>query len=232
MSRFALIGATVFGFALLLAYGWAEGRWTGRWQQSNASKVAASRLKHIPLTVGSWVSADGDFDERQMTLAELDGFLHRIYADETTGDTVQVLVLCGRPGPVSLHTPDVCYRGLGFHPTSAPARKLLTDSVPNGSAECWMADFEKSTPLGNEYLRIGWTWLASDGWHAADQPRLEFAQEPALYKVYLIHRVTKLGIPWKEDSIPRLSQVLLPVLTNQLFPDASPTVDATSQTED
>ena len=32
------------------------------------------------------------------------------------------LILCGRPGPVSIHTPDVCYRGLGYEPTGSPSR--------------------------------------------------------------------------------------------------------------
>lgn len=202
---------------ILLAYSWAEGRWTGRWHPSFVSQLAAEQLKTVPLSAGDWEGMNAEFNESQLALGELDGYLHRVYTHRITGERVQVLVVCGRAGPVSLHTPDVCYRGLGFVPMSAPKRETLVDSEEDEfSAKCWGADFKKTTPLGRDVLRIGWTWLAGGRWQAADQPRFEFATEPVLFKAYFIHPLYKEGAGWSEDSIPLLAKDLLPVLTEHL----------------
>ncbi len=206
---------------LLLGYSWAEGQWTGRWNPSDASRLAAAKLKTVPLSIGDWEGQDAEFNESQLALGELDGYLHRIYLHRTTGERVQVLIVCGRAGPVSLHTPDVCYRGLGFLPTSLPEREALRASDDAGpDAYCWGADFEKTTPLGKETLRIGWTWLAGGRWQAVDQPRFEFATEPALFKAYFIHPLHQAGTSWDEDSIPKLAKDLLPLLTEHLVQSA------------
>lgn len=201
----------------MLAYGWAEGHWTGRWHPSNLSHLAAEKLKSVPMSVGDWQSRDEEFNESQLALGELDGYLYRTYLHRTTGDRVQVLIVCGRAGPVSLHTPDVCYRGMGFIPLTKPGRKTLTEGANvEEKSVCWGADFQKTTPLGRDLLRIGWTWLAAGRWQAVDQPRFEFATEPVLYKAYFIHPLLKDDATWEDDSILRLAKDLLPMLTEHL----------------
>ncbi len=200
----------------LLAYGYAEGVWAGRWQPSDASRRAAERLKDVPLVIGSWASEEGEFDDRQLALAELDGVLYRVYTDRTTGQSVQLLVVCGRPGPVSVHTPDVCYRGLGYSTTLPPARQILTQDDEGRELTCWAADFQKPTPGGKEFLRIAWTWLGDGQWRAADQPRFEYAREPYLFKAYLLHPVMSARSDWTDDAIPSLAKELMPVLTRTL----------------
>lgn len=86
----------------------------------------------------------------------------------------------------------------------------------------------KSTPLGRELLRIGWTWYAGGQWQAADQPRFEFATEPVLFKAYFIHPLHQEGTSWAEDPIPRLAKDLLPQLTRHFgLPSAPPADDPT-----
>lgn len=211
----------------LLAYGWAEGIWTGRWRPTDAGRRAAAKLKDVPLMIGGWQGADGEFDERQIALAELDGYLYRIYTNSIDGSQVQVLVVCGRPGPISVHTPDVCYRGLGFTTLARPVRKTLMKDHEGNDATCWTAEFQRPALGGHEYLRIAWTWFAGGAWRAADQPRFEFAQEPVLFKVYLIHPVSKPDTPWDEDSIPQFSTQLLPVLEDYLAERATRSEDLT-----
>jgi hypothetical protein len=111
----------------------------------------------------------------------------------------------------------VCYRGLGFQTLSKPARRVLIPSEGDEpGAECWGADFDKSTPLGREFLRIGWTWLAQGKWQAPERPRFEFAQEPVLYKLYFIRRLAKEGAGWEDDAMTRLARDLLPMLARHL----------------
>jgi hypothetical protein len=208
--------AVMAAVGLLAAYTWAEGVWTGRWNPSDAPRAVAARLKQIPRAIGAWDGEDSGFDERQLALGGLDGYLYRIYSDSATGDQVHVLIVCGRPGPVSVHTPDVCYRGLGFSALSHPVRKSLALDSPGDGATCWTADFQRPIPGGTETLRIAWSWFAAGQWQAADRPRFEFAREPALVKAYLIHPLADPRAAWEDDSIPRLARSLWPLLSESL----------------
>ena len=95
-----------------------------------------------------------------------------------------------------------------------------------------MADFQKTTPLGREFLRIGWTWLAQGRWQAAEQPRFEFAMEPVLFKAYFIHPLLKEDDNWNQDPIPRFARDWLPIVTPHLLnveeasPQQTPSRDA------
>src|SRR4051812_35665079 len=99
---------------LLLGFGVAEGKWTNRWHQSHAAEDAGRRLAEIPLTLGEWQGTSGELDPRQAVKAELSGSILRQYTHKSNGTTLTVLLVCGRPGPVSVHTPDVCFAGSGF----------------------------------------------------------------------------------------------------------------------
>src|SRR4051812_4852958 len=99
---------------LLVGFGVAEGFWTDRWHQSHAAYDAGRQLAGLPLAVGDWEGAGGELDPRQVVKAELTGSILRQYANKSNGTTVTVLLVCGRPGPVSVHTPDVCFVGSGF----------------------------------------------------------------------------------------------------------------------
>src|SRR5436190_11210209 len=95
--------------SLLMAFGIAEGIWTERWHQSHAAEEAGARLSSIPPAVGDWESREEQLDPRQVVKAELTGSLVRHYTNRSTGVTVTVMLVCGRPGPISVHTPDVCF---------------------------------------------------------------------------------------------------------------------------
>src|SRR5207248_510559 len=82
-----------------------------------------------------WDGAAVALDPRQTEAAQVAGALSRRYTHRYTHAAATVLILCGRPGPVSVHTPDVCYSGAGFTPGPAKKHKL-----PDGG-EVWVADF-------------------------------------------------------------------------------------------
>ena len=55
---------------------------------------------------------------RTMARAGIKGCVYRRYRNPRTGESVSVLLVCGRGGPISVHTPDVCYAGAGYRPTA------------------------------------------------------------------------------------------------------------------
>lgn len=198
---------------LLVAFGLAEGRWTGRWVNDGRVAEAAARLKNVPLSFGDWTGEENELDPKQVEKAELTGHLMRDYTQKSTGLHLSVLLVCGRPGPVSLHTPDVCYGGIGFIMTGPAERKAVT---PGGQPAFRLGRFQNLGGPVPEYLRILWSW-SPDGktWSAPDNPRISFATSPALYKLYVVRHVANLSDQAEDSGVDFLRQ-FLPVLEKGL----------------
>jgi hypothetical protein len=224
MTRVLPIAA---GILLVAAFGGAEGVWTHRWQPSRAPEEAAARLARVPLTVGEWQGEDQTLDARVVAKAELSGYVMRRYVHRPTGAAVSVLLVCGRPGPVSVHTPDVCYGGAGFALAAPPAHHTVTPPAdplrgyPAGPASFWVGRFEKSGAAVSERLRILWAWNAAGDWAAPDNPRLTFAAAPALYKLYVVRSVADLNEPLDDDPAVTFLRQFLPAVETCLFPAAA-----------
>ena len=205
---------------LVASFGVAEGLWTGRWAPSEVLDRAAARVADVPRSLGEWEGADADLDAREVALAKLRGHLRRTYTHRQTGETVTVMLLCGQPGPISVHTPDVCFQGQGSVMAGAPKRETIAADDP--SAEFWSARFERSGPVGTEASVALWGWSSDGRWEAADRPRVRYARAPFLYKLYVIRPLRNSA---KEANDPALSEFLglfLPAARAALFrtPDA------------
>src|SRR5690606_20435454 len=96
----------------------------------------------------------------------------------------QMVMVCGSPGPISVHTPDVCFAGIGYEMMTEPKRLQL--GMPDGrTAEFWWADFRRPNAGQVPILRTFWSWRDQGTWMVVDHPRLEFAASPVLYKLYV-----------------------------------------------
>jgi hypothetical protein len=197
---------------MLLGYGAAEAVWTNRWHNSRAREQAVAQLGQVPLTVGDWLGEDLKLENWQQEQGEIDGYLFRRYVQERTGEVVTLLIVCGRPGPIALHPPDVCYRGLGYQPDGAPGRAVLAGAGP-GRAEFWQALFRKP----DDRLQLRWAWSATGDWLAADSPRVQFARSPVLYKLYLARQALNEDRPADDDPGATFLRQLLPQLSQHLF---------------
>ena len=151
-----------------------------------------------------------ELDAEDVSQARLAGYSWRRYQNTATGDAVSVLLLCGRPGPLSVHTPDACYGGGGYE-MAAPPRRVTAQA-----AEFWTARFRKSGSATPEDLRIWWSWNAAGAWKAADSPRLDFARFPVLYKLYVIVEDASAARSADAKSCPELLDHLLPALDKAL----------------
>jgi hypothetical protein len=177
--------------AVIAAAGIAHGRWTGRWTHADAPARAAAALAGVPTTVGEWAGTNEDMPAEQFARTGADGFLVRRYENRLTGDVVTVMLVCGRPGPISVHTPDVCYAGAGYAAAGPPAREGVRPANA-GPVDLWTALFRRPGAVGQQTLKVYWGWRASDrgGWSAPENPRWQFARAPALFKLYVIRAVT------------------------------------------
>jgi hypothetical protein len=210
-----------------------HGVWTDRWSTSRELERAAARLgEEMPGDLGPWKAEAIELDPGALRAAGAVGHWARVYKHGRTGESVTVLLLCGRPGRISVHRPEHCYRSAGYEMLTAPAPYRLREAAPltlasppsdGGEArvrgalgEFRVALFRKQEADGLTQLRILWSWFAGDGWSAPDEPRLTFARYPALYKLYVIRTVPETGEGTDDDPMPDLLRRLMPELTRAL----------------
>lgn len=172
--------------ALTLAVAAVQGRATGRWTPLPPLGPYVDALEGVPAQVGEWEGADAPLDDPDsLKRGGIDGYVSRRYRHRRTGDEVTVLIVCGRPGPISVHTPDVCYRGAGFTAVGEPA--LSDCRLPDRTLAMWRLRFHPpAMRAGAADLEIRWGWFAAGPLEAPSNPRVAFAGAPALYKLYVI----------------------------------------------
>ena len=199
----------------VVACGVVHGVWTDRWHLTNEPAASAARLANVGLDLPDWkgVAVPGNLGK------DMAGVLHHRYTHRKTGKSVTVFMLCDRPGPVSIHTPDVCYGGVGYEVTTP--LQFTAKGAGDPAPSLWTARFRKQTATENSDLRIFWSWNAGAGWQAADDPRLTFAHHNALFKLYLIHEGAGSDATLAEDPSAELLQQLAPELQRALFPPQS-----------
>jgi hypothetical protein len=214
MTRFLPLFVAV---SALVAAGVAHGLRTDRWGAKADVKAAAARLDGVPEKVGEWEGRPMEIDARQLTVAEADGHLSRFYVNRRTGAEVAVVVLCGRPGPLSLHSPEVCYAGAGFSISGERQNIPLTgEGLP--PVELFNAQFVKPG-VAPETLNVFWAWKASAGnWAANSDPRLAYVRSTLLYKLYVIRRVVRPDQDLSHDPCLDFLRAFLPELEKRVSP--------------
>jgi len=198
---------------LVIGGGIVHGFWTDRWGTSPAPAEAGRRLKAVPLRAGDWAAAPLPNKAGPESLA---GQLYRRYVHQVNGTVITVALYTGLPGPVAIHTPDVCYKASGFE-VASPIKYRWAGLRGMASGEFWTADLQKIKATEKLHQRIFWSWTADGAWRAAKNPRWEFAAEPVLYKLYLVRELTAADEPLEEDPCIDLMNELLPQLQKCLF---------------
>lgn len=214
--------ACVAAIAIIVSAGVFHGDRSGRWGASAELARAVDRLEGVPLEVGSWRGESFELDAQQIEIGEIAGYVARRYEDRNRGAAVTVLLLCGRPGPVSAHTPEWCYGGAGYHSEGIPEVETV-GSDPGGAAAFRTALFEKERSAVPEGLRIHWAWNAGRGWEAPENPRVAYAQDRVLYKLYVVRDASsEIGRPRSDTDVSlEFLRQFLPVVGEKLSPVAA-----------
>lgn len=202
--------AALLGSAVLVICGIVHGYWTDRWAQPVELTQAAERMNAIPLELGEW---EGEALEVKPGEAGdgVAGCIRRRYVQRQTGAAISLFLVCGRPGPVSIHTPDVCYGASGYLvDTHGRYEAVSGDSL-------WKADALRSNATEETRLRLYWGWNYGSAWMAASDPRVQFACRPLLYKMYVVRELSGGNEPNRGEPCEEFLQTLTPVLRQVLF---------------
>jgi hypothetical protein len=172
----------VLAVGLVAAFAVLEGLHSNRWGTTEDVRLAAEKLKGIPIQFGTWQGTELPQDSKAIQVAEAAGTVSRVYQGKK-GGRFTVLLLCGPTGPIGAHTPEVCYGGLGYSCKGSPAPRGL--KYEGGQASFWAARFEKPS-VNDEPLFLYWAWGTDGNWQASANPRTDFALRGALYKLYVV----------------------------------------------
>lgn len=179
----------LFGSALVLVVGstYVHAVRTNRYGDPPNLAAAAAKLEAIPSAVGNWYSVPVEMPESQLQVAEAVGHFARRYRNDETQTEIEVLVLCGAQGPISVHSPTVCFIGAGYQQTEPEKRRSVDAGELKG--EFWNALFTKQSSDGvREDLDTFWAWTVDGETKAPKNPRIEFAGDSHLYKIYVSER--------------------------------------------
>ncbi len=182
-------------------------------KESDQFDPAAERVARVPMAFGAWRGHDEAVDRESFEQAGAKGYWMRSYLNPRTGESILVILMCGRAGKMAVHTPEVCYRGAGYELHDQPAAcKIKSD------ASFWTAQFTKkaATPM---HLRLYWAWNAHGSWEASSSPRWQFRGAPFLYKLYVSREIGRqAGNAPGADVTAQFMREFLPVLDQTLFP--------------
>ena len=167
------------------------------------------------MVIGDWKGTAFELPAEERAMAGAVACLARRYTNPSRGVSVSVLLLGGLPGKISTHTPDVCYPGAGYT-LDSPSAFQCRDGPDERQAEfrTALATREGTNP---SVLRIFWSWNASKGWTAPEEPRWNFAAEPALCKLYVIRETAGAVVDPGDDPCNDFLSVFLPELDRLVF---------------
>jgi hypothetical protein len=111
------------------------------------------------------------------------GYVNRQYVNRRTGETIWIAITVGPPGPIAVHTPEICYSSRAYSIQDPRETAILSDS--NGDTHSfWRLSF-RSNNTSADTLRVYYAWSAEGLWQASESPRFEFAGQPMLFKLQM-----------------------------------------------
>lgn len=206
IARYALLLAA--GLGITIATGVVCGRISQRWGPVPDMLAAADHLRTFPVNIGSWqLSEEVTMPELIVDTLHCAGYVSRKYVDRRTGDEISLAIIVGPSGPVSVHTPEICYSSQAYTIEEPRKAKELVDVAGNRHA-FWFTTFSSNVAIAEE-LRVYYGWSADRTWNASESPRFEFAGKPMLFKLQIAAEVPPLHADAGKDPCQDFLEQLL-----------------------
>lgn len=205
--------AILLVMGLTLVSGAVVGKMSNRWGPSQESLAAAKKLEEVPERFGNWeLLSSGSMNESDVKMLECSGYISRSYVNQESGEVVKVFVILGSPGPISVHTPEVCYSSRANK--SLETRKSVT--VGASSDQFWAMTFER-TDLNADLVRIYYAWTPGNHWVASENPRISLASCRHLYKIQVESYLPAGADLANSDPCKSFLEEFVPAMKNYLI---------------
>jgi hypothetical protein len=131
---------------------------------------------------------------------------------------VSVLLAWGRPGPLSVHSPEACYGAAGFSLSGPSERYSVTDAAGSNLADFWKSTFTRQDSTVSERLLVLHAWNRDGVWHAPQYPRWKLAGAPVLHKLYVTQSLSSRDEVTVMKDTKEFLQVFMPQVNEALKP--------------
>lgn len=211
---------TTFVFLALLTTASAllAGKFGNRWGVPVDMTAAANKLADVPTSFGPWeIETEDALDPLARETLECAGEVVRTYRHREKGDVVRMALLVGPPGPLSVHTPEICYSSRDFSKQREPEH-LEVLGAKSRRHQLWAMPL-KANDVDGQSLDVAYGWNAGDGWLAPKEARFSFGGKSLLYKLQIAVPVASgpADTVQADSACVRFLQDLLPVLDTALF---------------
>jgi len=202
--------------AIVVGGTWIHATWTNRFVPPDHEKLGrfSARLDKVPKVIGDWEGKDLDMDPVQYKASGVDNGILRVYTNRKTGKTVKLYLVSGNHRPICIHTPDWCYVGAGDVATEAYTTHTIDCGI-EPAPKFRTTIFESKKAGVKRKLRLFWAFTCDGAWDGPSDPQSRYAQQPAMFKMYLDSSVGS-----KRNREPEKSPV------NDFVRDAMPTIQA------
>ena len=174
MKRSYLLLGVVVAFGLTILSGVLQGRMRNRWGPSPDTVRAAEKLAELPSQFGNWkLRSTGRLGETAEQMLECTGYIVRDYQNQATNDLVSVTVLLGPPGPISVHTPEVCFPSRDYSAMGLREEVVIRGEEKQND-QFWSLSY-KANNLRGDMLRVYYAWSTGRHWSASGEPRMKYA---------------------------------------------------------
>lgn len=233
----------VLGILLIVGLTVVEARMSDRFQGSNFTAERFSKLlEDVPKRVGDWVGEDLPVDDATRTTAGAVGYVSRTYQNVRSNEKVKLWLIVGHSRNICRHTPNICYPSSGFRARAEHDSEYTMSFEGQTPADFLTNTFIKEDVSGRHLIRVFWSWYLPnpDGvvrWQAPDNPRWEFGNARALYKMYFSNVMRDPNETTDRSPCIRFAREFLPVVDKALSQDAvqepsgSPATSAASTEE-
>lgn len=205
-SRHIALIALVLGITLVT--GAVQGRLTQRWGPVPDMLLAVRHLEDIPKQLGDWqFLSDERIEESTVRMLSCVGYINRQYVNRKTGRTVWIAIILGSAGPVSVHTPEICYSSRAYE--ISESRKQVSLSDADGRTHSfWSLSFRSPNP-STDQLQVYYAWNGNGQWEASKSPRFEFAGRRSLFKLQIASLVPTATRSQAQDPCQEFLSALL-----------------------
>jgi len=210
MKRLTTAFSLILIVALTVLSGMVHGHLSGRWGDPPEVKEAARKLKELPREFGPWrMHSEEEMTDHVRGMLECDGYLFRTYVHQETGESVRVAFLLGPSGPISVHTPEICYSSRDYDVRDEKAPMTVEDGE-GAAGEFWVLTFQ-SRDVNADLLRVCYAWSAGRDWSIPKEPRFTFAASPHLYKIQMASVLPPGADLETEDTCRKFLHDFMPV---------------------
>jgi hypothetical protein len=178
----------------------------------------------LPKQIGDWVEVEGRRDQVSpdaIAAAKITKFSSALYENRYTKSRVELFLSTGARADLTIHTPQQCYPGAGLAPQGEEQlHEIKVASAGSKETRSYGTFLSQvfSSAKGDRREEVWWSYNATKLWQGEKNPRGQFNNSFAMYKIYVMQDVSgKRPDGKKESDHLSIINALMPFLDESLF---------------